>query len=211
MLTAKQQRVFDVIKDYILKHWESPTLEEIQNILWIQNKRSVAQFLEYLDEKWYIRRAGGYRWIKLWDRIVASQIAIPIPIFGVVNAGRPLNYADETDNWFLHISKTLVKWDLKKYFCVKVEGTSMNKFKVNWKNIEDWSFILVDKTGNWNQDSSGAYVCVVNSCATVKKIKKEWEQVYLIPESTDAVHTPIILTSDDSIEINGKVVDVFNF
>lgn len=211
MLTAKQQRVFDVIKDYILKHWESPTLEEIQNILWIQNKRSVAQFLEYLDEKWYIRRAGGYRWIKLWDRIVASQIAIPIPIFGVVNAWRPLNYADEADNWFLHISKTLVKWDLKKYFCVKVEGTSMNKFKVNWKNIEDWSFILVDKTGNWNQDSSGAYVCVVNSCATVKKIKKEWEQVYLIPESTDAVHTPIILTSDDSIEINGKVVDVFNF
>lgn len=211
MLTAKQQRVFDVIKDYILKHWESPTLEEIQNILWIQNKRSVAQFLEYLDEKGYIRRAGWYRWIKLWDRIVASQIAIPIPIFGVVNAWRPLNYADEADNWFLHISKTLVKWDLKKYFCVKVEGTSMNKFKVNWKNIEDWSFILVDKTGNWNQDSSGAYVCVVNSCATVKKIKKEWEQVYLIPESTDAVHTPIILTSDDSIEINGKVVDVFNF
>jgi hypothetical protein len=28
---------------------------------------------------------------------VASQIAIPIPIFGVVNAGRPLNYAEEVD------------------------------------------------------------------------------------------------------------------
>jgi len=211
MLTTKQQKVFDVIKDYILKHWESPTLEEIQNILWIQNKRSVAQFLEYLDEKWYIRRAGWYRWIKLWDRIVASQIAIPIPIFGVVNAGRPLNYADEVDAGYLHISKNLVKWDLKKYFCVKVEGTSMNKFKVNWKNIEDWSFILVDKSINWNNDPASAYVCVVNSCATVKKIKKEWQQVYLIPESTDEIHHPIVISSDDSIEINGKVVDVFNF
>ncbi|MCK9271937.1 hypothetical protein M0P65_00115 [Candidatus Gracilibacteria bacterium] len=211
MLTPKQQKVFDVIKDYILKHGESPTLEEIQNILGIQNKRSVAQFLEYLDEKGYIRRAGGYRGIKLGDRIVASQIAIPIPIFGVVNAGRPLNYAEEVDAGYLHISKNLIKGDLKKYFCVKVEGTSMNKFKVNGKNIEDGSFILVDKSINWNDDLSGAYVCVVNSCATVKKIKKEGEQVYLIPESTDEIHHPIVITSDDTIEINGKVVDVFNF
>lgn len=211
MLTPKQEKVFNLIKDYILKHWESPTMEEIQRTLGIQNKRSVAQFLEYLDKKWYIRKAPWYRWIRLGDRIVGSQIAIPIPIFWIVNAGRPLSYADEIKNWFLHISKTLLKWDEKKYFCVKVSGTSMNKFKINWKTIEDWSYVLVDSSQKWSWDTSSAYVCIVNENATVKKIKKEWNEIYLIPDSTDEIHKPIVITSSDKIEINWKVVDVFNF
>lgn len=33
MLTPKQQKVFDIVKDYIEQHGESPTLEEIQEIL----------------------------------------------------------------------------------------------------------------------------------------------------------------------------------
>ncbi|EKE26587.1 MAG: hypothetical protein ACD_4C00237G0002 [uncultured bacterium (gcode 4)] len=211
MLTPKQQIVFDTIKEYIAKHWESPTLEELQKILWIQNKRSIVQFLEYLDEKGYIRRTWGYRWIKLWDRLIASQMAIPIPILWVVNAWKPLMYADETENWFLHISKTIIKWDEKKYFCVKVDGTSMNKFTINWKPLNNWSFALVNSWYDWTSDKNWAYVCIVNGFATVKKIKKEWNETYLIPESSDPIHSPIILTSEDVVEINWKVVDIFNF
>lgn len=33
MLTPKQQKVFDIVKDYIEQYGESPTLEEIQEIL----------------------------------------------------------------------------------------------------------------------------------------------------------------------------------
>ncbi|MDD2487077.1 MAG: S24 family peptidase [Candidatus Gracilibacteria bacterium] len=211
MLTPKQQKVFDTITEYIHKFGESPTLEELQKTLGIQNKRSIVQFLEYLDEKGYIRRTGGYRGIRLGDRLVASQMAIPIPILGVVNAGRPLSYADESQNGFLHVSKTLIKGDEKKYFCVKVDGTSMNKFTINGKNIDDGSFVLVNNSYDWASDKNGAYVCIVNGCATVKKIKKEGDETYLIPESNDSAHKPIILSSDDVVEINGKVVDVFNF
>jgi SOS-response transcriptional repressor LexA len=33
MLTPKQQKVFDVVKNYIEQRGESPTLEEIQELL----------------------------------------------------------------------------------------------------------------------------------------------------------------------------------
>jgi hypothetical protein len=49
MLTPKQQKVFDIVKDYIEKNGESPTLEEIQDILGFKSKHSVVQFLDYTD------------------------------------------------------------------------------------------------------------------------------------------------------------------
>lgn len=104
MLTPKQQRVFDIVKDYIEKNGESPTLEEIQEILGSKSKHSVVQFLDYLERKGFIRRGRGYRSIRLGDRIVASQTAIPVPILGFANAGRPLMYADESDMGKLLIS-----------------------------------------------------------------------------------------------------------
>ncbi len=82
---------------------------------------------------------------------------------------------------------------------------------INGKALADWSHVLVNKDYIWQWDASGAYVCIVNWFATVKKIRKEWEDVYLLPESNDAEHSPIVLSSDDTVEINWKVVDVFNF
>lgn len=211
MLTPKQQKVLDVIIEFIERHWESPTLEELQSRLDIANKRSVVQFLEYLEDKWFIHRWRWYRSIRLGDRIVGSQLAIPIPILGFANAWKPFKYWEEQDLGSLLISKTIIKWDSNKYFLLKLEWTSMNQFQVNGKILVDWSYVLVNKDYNWQWDSTGAYVCIVNGFATVKKIKKEWSDTYLLPQSEDKEHTPIILSQDDIVEINGKVVDVFNF
>ena len=65
MLTPKQQKVFDIVKEYIEKRGESPTLEEIQDILGAKSKHSVVQFLDYLERKGFIRRGRGYRSIRL--------------------------------------------------------------------------------------------------------------------------------------------------
>lgn len=211
MLTTKQQKVLDVIIEFIERHWESPTLEELQNKLEINNKRSIVQFLEYLEDKWFIHRGGWYRSIRLGDRIVGSQLAIPIPILWFANAWKPFKYWEEQDLGNLLISKTIIKWDPSRYFLLKLEWTSMNQFNINGKILIDGSFVLVNKDYNWQGDWAGAYVCIVNWFATVKKIKKEWNDTYLIPSSSDKEHTPIILSQDDIVEINGKVVDVFNF
>lgn len=211
MLTPKQQKVLDTIVDFIERHWESPTLEEIQNTLSINNKRSVVQFLEYLEDKWFIHRWWWYRSIRLGDRIVGSQLAIPIPILWYANAGKPFKYWEEMDLGNLLISKTIIKWDKNNYFLLKLEWTSMNQFSINGKILSDGSYVLVNKDYKWQWDSSAAYVCIVNWFATVKKIKKEWTETYLMPDSSDKMHSPIILSQDDTVEINGKIVDVFNF
>lgn len=169
------------------------------------------QFLDYLERKGFIRRGRGYRSIRLGDRIVASQIAIPIPILGYANAGKPLMYADETDMGKLLISPNSLSGDVKKYFCVKLQGTSMNNFSIRGKYLEDGAFVLVDSSVKAVDNPFAAYLCIVNGAATVKKVKSEAENTYLLPDSKDPEHMPIVLSSDDSIEINGKIVDVFNF
>ncbi|MFZ4461861.1 MAG: LexA family protein [Patescibacteria group bacterium] len=211
MLTPKQQKVFDIVKSYIENHGESPTLDEIQEVLGARSKHSVVQFLDYLERKGYISRGRGYRSIRLGDRIVASQIAIPIPILGVANAGRPLLYAEESDNGKLLISKSALSGDEKKYFCVKLQGTSMNAFSIRGKILEDGAYVLVDSSIKAVDNPFAAYLCIVNGAATVKKVKQEGESIYLLPDSKDPQHSPIILSESDSIEISGKVVDVFNF
>jgi SOS-response transcriptional repressor LexA len=211
MLTPKQQLVYDLIRDYIRKHGQSPTLDELQESLRLKNKHSVVQFLDYLDAKWYIEKGRGYRSIRLADRIIASQLTIHIPILGFANAGKPLAYADESALGTLEISKNIVTGDTKRYFFVRVSGTSMNQFVVKWKKMTNGSYALVDSSIHFASGDTWAFLCVVNECATLKKIKPEGEYIYLLPESDDSSHKPIILSSDDKLEINGKIVDVFNF
>ncbi len=65
MLTPKQQKVFDIVKQYIEQRGESPTLDEIQELLGLKSKHSVVQFLDYLERKGFIQRGRGYRSIRL--------------------------------------------------------------------------------------------------------------------------------------------------
>lgn len=211
MLTPKQQKVYDLIREYIRRHGQSPTLDELQESLRLKNKHSVVQFLDYLDAKWYIEKGRGYRSIRLADRIIASQLTIQIPFLGFANAGKPLAYADQSSLGTIEISKNLIRWDEKRFFFVRVSGTSMNAFEIKWKKMVDGSYALVDGSVRYQDGDSWAFLCIVNECATLKKIKYTSDCVYLQPESNDDSHKPIILSTDDSLEINGKVIDVFEF
>ena len=174
MLTDKQKKVLDVITSYMKSHGQSPTLEELQMELGVKSKHSIVQFLEYLDKKGYISKGRGYRSIRLGERIIASQLAIPIPIFGTANAGRPLVYAnEEREVPTIMVSKSLISGDEKKYFCVRIQGTSMNRFEIRGKVIADGSVVLVDSSEKTGMDTRAAYLCVVDGMATVKKIRKE--------------------------------------
>jgi len=208
MLTEKQQKVLDVITDFISRNAKSPTIEELTIMLNQKSKRGVVQYLETLEKKWFLTRWRGYRSITLWNS-VWFQSTLNIPILWYANAWTPLIDASELTYWVLPISKKIVSGDEKNYFVLKVEWTSMNNFEVNWKLIENGSYILV-KTDDKNLNWKDAFLFIVNWWATIKKYKKDWENIYLLPESKDDFHNPIILTSNDDIKVNWRVVDVFN-
>ncbi|MDD3303145.1 MAG: S24 family peptidase [Candidatus Gracilibacteria bacterium] len=209
MLTDNQQKVLDKIVSYMTKYGKSPTIEELRVILEQKSKRGVTQYLETLEKKGFIQRDNSYRGIKLGNNI-GIQTVLNIPVLGYANAGTPLVYAEENELGTLTISKNIAKGDSSNYFFLKVEGTSMNKFKVKGKNIENGSYVLIKKDET-NLDENNAYLFIVDGCATIKVPKKESEFIYLLPKSTDTKHKPIILSQDDNIIINGKVIDVYNF
>ena len=209
MLTEKQQVVLDEITEFMSRYGKSPTIEELQHILKQKSKRWVVQYLESLEKKWFITRWRGYRSIKLWNS-VGFQTTLNIPILGYANAWTPLVDAKESDYWVLPLSKKLISWDEQKYFILKIEGTSMNNVVIKWKNIENGAYVLIDSKAtslNWKD----IFLFTVNGWATIKRYKKDWKNVYLLPDSKDDYHKPIILSSDDKITVNWKVVDVFNF
>ena len=209
MLTDKQQHVLNIITDFVSKNAKSPTIDELQNILWQKSKRWVVQYLEALEKKWFITRSSNYRGIRLWNSIWL-QTMLQIPILWIANAWQALSYAEEYNYWNLPISKNILSGNVKNYFVVKVDWTSMNNFEINWKYIENGSYVLIDK----NQkviNTNDAFLFVVDGAATLKIPKKEWTNLYLIPKSKDNHHKPIILWESDNIDVNWKVIDVFNF
>lgn len=209
MLTDKQQYVLDVITKYIWENAKSPTIEELTLLLNQKSKRWVVQYLEALEKKGFLTRGRGYRSINLWNSI-GLQTTMNIPILWYANAWTPLVDAVEAGYWVLPISKKIISWDEKNYFILKVEWTSMNNFQVKWKTIENGSYVLIKKDDT-TLNSSDAFLFLVNWSATLKKYKRDTDLIYLLPESNDAYHKPIILSEDDNIMVNWKVVDVFIF
>lgn len=209
MLTEKQQNVLDTITGFISKYGKSPTIDELAEMLEQKSKRWVVQYLEALEKKGFLTRGRWYRSISLWNGI-GFQTTLNIPILGYANAWTPLVEATESDYGTLPISKKIISWDEKNYFVLKVEGTSMNNFNVAWKIIENGSYVLIKKD-EVNTNSRDAFLFVVNGAATLKRFKQDSGTVYLLPESKDEFHKPIILSEDDQIMVNWKVVDVFNF
>ena len=209
MLTEKQQNVLDVITTFIGQNAKSPTIEELTILLSQKSKRWVVQYLEALEKKWFLTRWRGYRSISLGNTI-GFQTTLNIPILGYANAGTPLVDATESSYGVLPISKKIISWDEQNYFILKVEWTSMNNYDVKWKTIDNGSYVLIKKD-EVSTNSSDAFLFVVNWAATLKKIKKDGDTIYLLPESKDDYHKPIILSEEDNLMINGKIVDVFNF
>ena len=209
MLTEKQQTVLDKITEYISKFGKSPTIEELKNLLKQKSKRWVTQYLEALEKKWFITRWSWFRSIALWNSIW-FQTTLNIPILWYANAWTPLVNATESSYWVLPISRNIISWNEKNYFVLKVEWTSMNKYEVNNKIVDNWSYILVKKD-EVNLNERDAFLFLVNWWATIKTQRKDGDNIYLLPHSHDEYHKPIILSSSDNIEVNWKVVDVFNF
>lgn len=209
MLTDKQQAALDIITEYIARYGKSPTIDEMKETMKQKSKRWVVQYLETLEKKWFITRGSGFRSIKLWNTIWL-QTMMPIQILGYANAWTPLVSAQQNVYWVLPISKDIISWDSKEYFVLKVEWTSMNDFVVNSKNIENWSYVLIKKQQTFVENDGNAYLFIVDSSATLKVPKREWENLYLVPKSRDDYHKPIILSNSSNVQVNWKVVDVFN-
>jgi len=209
LLTKKEQTVLETIKSFFSDQGEMPSVRQIldevnKSGLNIKSVGSIFTYLKSLQAKGFIsRNTQGV--LKLIDQNERSFI--DVPVLGTANAGSPTFFAEENVQGTLKVSKRLIRDD--SIFAIKVSGTSMNKSKINGKQVGNGDYVLVDPEYKSYNDNDKVLV-VIDGLATIKTFKKiDTETIGLFPESTDKAHQPIYLTPDDNFIMNGKIVDVF--
>lgn len=205
MLTARQEQVLKILKNFIDNHGKAPSLSELQEALDIKWKRAVVKHLEALQKKGFISRTSEPRGITILNENIDSPF-LSIPILGYANAGRPLHTAKEEKIGSIEVDKKLVPGK-EGLFSVIVKGDSMNLQEVNGGLLKNGNYAVVKKNG-FNSESSQnkAVLAIVNDEATIKIFQKGKDKVILKPNSNNSIHTPIYIHEDTPIHIAGEVV-----
>ncbi|MFA7628177.1 MAG: transcriptional repressor LexA, partial [Candidatus Dojkabacteria bacterium] len=165
ILTKKQEKVLRIIRQCYLENGYAPSLGELQEFLGISTKRGVVNHLIALEKKGYIIRTGDPRGIHIVDNDeeIVYDYLIGVAILGYANAGTPLVSAEEENLGNIKIDPKLVnkKDDL---FALIVKGDSMDLAEVDGKNIEEGSYLIVQKDAEI-QDGD-VVVAIIDNSAT---------------------------------------------
>ena len=211
-LSQKQTQVLRFIMTFQAKHHQSPSLEEIAKELGISIP-TVYQHLQALIKKGYISKSKNEaRSISVNPNISEvnklKPVVLNIPVLGAANAGAALLNAEEYMEGYLRVPASNLK-DRANIFAIRIEGDSMNKARVNGKNIENRDFVLVN-INDVDINNDDYVLCIIDGAGTVKKFfrDKKTGEIQLLPESTNPEHKPIFISSKDNFMVNGKIIDV---
>lgn len=219
MITKKQKQIYDFIVSYVRENLGSPSLEEIANHFsdFLSYPSSAHYHLKKLQDEGYLERESNHpRSIAIYpDKEVKSPFlkeagldAIRVPILGAANAGAATIFAEENVEGYLKISRSLVK-NKENIFVLRVEGDSMNKAHLDGKNFKEGDFVLIDS--EYKDPKNGDYVLsIIDGCANLKKFEQNQKTgaIMLLSESTNPMHKPIYISSEDNFMINGKIISV---
>jgi repressor LexA len=197
-LTQRQEEFFNILTDYIRREKIPPTNREILKMMGLKSPRSIAQYLDVLEEGGYIQRGKGARNIKIlkspYDNNNSSK-TIKVPVVGYVPCGAPF-LAEENIEKQIVVSEKIAKPPYQ-YFILRAVGDSMNKAGIN-----DGNLVLVRQQMTAN--NGDMVVALIDDEATIKRMRLRKDHIILEPESTNPEHCPIVLERD--FRIQGIVV-----
>jgi len=197
-LTQKQENFFNILADYIRREKIPPANREILKIMGLKSPRSVAQYLDVLEEGGYIQRGKGARNIKIikspYNNKDSSR-TVKVPILGYVPCGAPFLAEENIEN-VVAVSEKIAKPPYK-YFMLRTVGDSMNKSRIN-----DGDLVLIKQQTIANDGD--IVVALIDDEATIKRLRLYKDYITLEPNSTNSDHCPIVLERD--FRIQGVVV-----
>ena len=194
-LTARQQEVFDLIRDRINQTGMPPTRAEIAQQLGFRTPNAAEEHLKALARKGVIEIvSGASRGIRL---LLEEEEDIGLPLIGRVAAGEPLLAQQHIEGHY-QVDPSLFKPNAD--FLLRVCGMSMKDI-----GIMDGDLLAVHKT----QDVRNGQVVVarIDDEVTVKRLKKQGNTVQLLPENSE--FSPIVVDlRDHNFTIEGLAVGV---
>jgi repressor LexA len=211
VLTWRQRKVLQVIRESVQRRGYPPSMREIGEAVGLTSTSSVSYQLSTLQNKGYLRRdAGRPRTVEVRlpghpavrpepafdDEVrmdITSQEAAYVPVVGRIAAGGPI-LAEQSIEDIFPLPRQLVGEGT--LFLLKVVGDSM----INAAIADgDWVVIRQQPVA----ENGDIIAAMIEGEATVKTFKRSGSHVWLMPHNP--AYTPI---PGDEAEILGRVVAV---
>ena len=201
-ITETQEKVFQVITDFVEEQGFPPTIREIMSLMGYSSVNNVQRILSVLENRGYINcnLRGGARCIEVVERPFSSpEKEKRIPILGTVAAGTPL-FAEQNVEGYMTFNPNLP--GINADFILRIAGNSMRDAYINNNDL-----IFVRKK-NFPKNND-IIVALLDEEATVKRFFQEKDHIRLQPENPD--YQPIIINKNDLyFRILGKVIAVIH-
>ena len=197
MLTKKQNKLFNFLKDKIKKTNVSPSFEEMKIAMGLKSKSGIQRLIDGLVERGFIeKRNNKKRAINIIEGSIPKKNSqlINLPLLGNIAAGSPIE-AIENTNDNIEVPKNLVS-ENKKNYVLKVNGNSMLN-----KGIVDGDKAIIEYCND--ADNGDIVVALINDNeVTLKKLKKEKDKIHLVPENDNY---KVQSFNSDEVKIQGKL------
>lgn len=198
-LTARQQEIFDFVKNHISTTGMPPTRVEIAREIGFKSPNAAEEHLKALARKGYIEMLSGTsRGIRILvndDMEAANEDHLPL--IGRVAAGTPIEAIEHIEDHY-PVSGTM--FNPTADYLLRVNGNSMENI-----GILDGDLLAVHKT---NYAKNGQVVVArVDDEVTVKRLEKKGNLIYLHPEN-DELEAIVVDPRIEYIEIEGIAVGV---
>lgn len=215
-LTARQQQIFDLVRDAIESTGAPPTRAEIAAELGFRSANAAEEHLQALARKGVIELLGGTsRGIRLKSDTLRAlnqerrqredslqQFALPLPgiaqltlpLVGRVAAGAPILAQEHIEQSYTVEAGMFAR---RPDFLLKVKGMSMKDI-----GIMDGDLLAVQKS---SEARNGQIVVArIGDEVTVKRYQKRRDGISLLPENAD--FEPILVSPGDDFAIEGHAV-----
>lgn len=195
-LTARQQAVYEFIREQLHATRRPPTVREIADHFGFRSPKGGTDHLAALERKgWIIRTPGVSRGIQLVEDEMTEEEGIPI--LGKVAAGHPI-LAQQNLMGSLSFSQL---FGLQDRFAVQVMGESMIE-----AGIHEGDFVVVQRTTEFRDGD--IVVAMIEGEATVKRFERDKQgRILLCPENPR--FEPIVVDEQTSdFRMAGLVVGV---
>ena len=215
MLTKKQKEVLDFLNTHSRNKGYAPSLDEICTHFELASVSTAHYYIDKLKKEGYLEkisnrpRAINLNSDEVINTIIPKKIeSFSVPVLGSANAGPAIIFAEENISGYLRISRNNLNRK-NGVFALRVKGDSMNKAKINGKNLEDGDFVLID-SGYKNPKNDDYVLSVIDGCANLKKFERDAKtgEMRLLSESNNPKHKPIHVSSEDDFMVNGRIIAV---
>ena len=197
-LTARQQEIFDFVKNHIETTGMPPTRVEIAREIGFKSPNAAEEHLKALARKGYIEMLSGTsRGIRILVEGEAANEDVGLPLIGKVAAGTPIEAIEHIEK---HYPVNGAMFSPHADYLLKVNGNSMENI-----GILDGDLLAVHKT---NSVRNGQVVVArVDDEVTVKRLERKGDLIYLHPEN-DELQAIVVDPKVSFIEIEGIAVGV---